>query len=288
MSKHQLRRRIYDAIALHPGVRNPIEVEIEGDVVRLKGVVSSYEERRLAETIAIQAGAEEIETDITIEEGVSTHPLSGSVNQALDEAGMASVAGVDRVIDGVVYLSGHADSAAQAERALSVASDVAGVRDVVSEIRLALESIPDESRLLNLAQQALADSGIHEENIALSAKGGIVYLDGVVWGAADKKLAEQAVKSVPGVRGAVNRLRAPMEPLSEDERVAWDVLERLEKAKVNVIDVSVVVAAGTAFLDGSVDSMRQKDQAGEIALATSGVLHIKNDLVVSAFQRRSA
>ncbi|MCL5291747.1 MAG: BON domain-containing protein [Actinobacteria bacterium] len=283
MDPLELGQAIRDELALNPEIKSEIDVDIDGDVIRLTGVVTSSQERHLAEKIARRLGAEKIDNDITLESReVSSRDLPGAVTKALDDAGLSGIAGVEKVIDGVVYLSGHAYSALEAEEAIRAASKTAGVRDVVSKITLLPEAVADDATLVNDIEQAISAAGLHVENISASARDGLVHLEGIAWGANDRQLAETAAKSVPGVRGVVNRLRAPSEPLSEDERVTWDVLRRLERAAINAVNISIVVSAGTAFLDGTVDSERQRDEAGAIALATPGVERLENNLSVAA------
>ncbi len=281
MDPSALERAVRDALTLMPEIKGDISVERDGNVLRLSGVVSSSEEKILAERVAIRLGARWIQNDIVVESGeLSSEQLHREVARALAEAGISSRSGVEKVIDGVVYLSGRVFSAAEAEEAIKTAAEVRGVRDVVSKMTLAPEAVADDSVLVNEVEEAIAAAGVAVENVRASAKDGFVYLEGIAWKGRDKERAERAAKSVAGVRGVVNRLGSPEEPLSEDERVAWDVLRGLEKARINAVDVSVAVAAGTAFLEGEVDSEEQREKASAIALSTPGVGNVRNDLAV--------
>lgn len=281
MDLSSLERAVRDELALNPEIKSDINVEVVGDALRISGVVSSSDEKILAEQIAIHLGAEKIQNDIVVESGeLSSEQLHREVAKALAKANLSSRSGVEKVIDGVVYLNGRVYSAAEAEEAIKIASEVRGVRDVVSKITLAPEAIAEDSVLVNEVEDAIAAAGVSVENVYASARNGLVYLEGIAWKGRDKERAERAAKSVAGVRGVINRLRAPSEPLSEDERIAWDVLRGLEKAKINAVDVSVAVSAGTAFLDGEVDSEEQRDEATAIALSTPGVDNVRNDLSV--------
>lgn len=276
-----MERAVRDELALKPEIKSDINVEVVGDVLRLSGVVSSFDEKTLAEQIAIHLGAEKIQNDIVVESReLSSEQLHREVAKALAKANLSSRSGVEKVVDGVVYLNGRVYSAAEAEESIKIAGEVRGVRDVVSKIALAPEAIADDSVLVNEVEDAIAAAGVAVENVYATARNGLVYLEGIAWKGSDKEQAERAAKSIAGVRGVINRLRAPSEPLSEDERTAWDVLRGLEKARINAVDVSVVVSAGTAFLDGEVDSEEQKDEATAIALSTPGVDNVRNDLSV--------
>ena len=276
-----MERAVRDELALKPEIKSDINVEVVGDVLRLSGVVSSFDEKTLAEQIAIHLGAEKIQNDIVVESReLSSEQLHREVAKALAKANLSSRSGVEKVVDGVVYLNGRVYSAAEAEESIKIAGEVRGVRDVVSKIALAPEAIADDSVLVNEVEDAIAAAGVAVENVYATARNGLVYLEGIAWKGSDKEQAERAAKSIAGVRGVINRLRAPSEPLSEDERTAWDVLRGLEKARINAVDVSVVVSAGTAFLNGEVDSEEQKDEATAIALSTPGVDNVRNDLSV--------
>lgn len=281
MDLSPLERAVRDELALKPEIKSDINVEVVGDVLRLSGVVSSFDEKTLAEQIAIHLGAEKIQNDIVVESReLSSEQLHREVAKALAKANLSSRSGVEKVVDGVVYLNGRVYSAAEAEESIKIAGEVRGVRDVVSKIALAPEAIADDSVLVNEVEDAIAAAGVAVENVYATARNGLVYLEGIAWKGSDKEQAERAAKSIAGVRGVINRLRAPSEPLSEDERTAWDVLRGLEKARINAVDVSVVVSAGTAFLNGEVDSEEQKDEATAIALSTPGVDNVRNDLSV--------
>lgn len=282
MNSTELRRSIRDAIALNPDIKGQIDVEINGEVVRLKGMVFSLEERRLAERIARRLGARAIESDITLESGeTDDERLAAAIDGAIDRAGLSGIAGVDKVVDGVVYLRGHADSADQAEAAISTAARAHGIRDVVSNIILSAPG-PDSASLVNAVEQAIAVTGVHLENINISSNKGLITIRGVAWQSTDREKAGAAAKGVPGVRGVINRLKGPTEPISEDDRTSAELLRRLQEAPINTVNMNVVVVGGTAFLDGTVDSQKQRDEVTRITLSTPGVISIENNLAVAA------
>ncbi|MCL4499648.1 MAG: BON domain-containing protein [Chloroflexi bacterium] len=283
MKSSYLPEAIREAIALNPEIRSEIDVELEGELVRLTGVVSSPEERELAEKVAFSGGACFVENNIAVEMGERSNiQLQIAVTEALNREDLSGIAGVEKVLNGIVYLAGHARSANEAQRAIQTAAGTPGARDVVSHIALSPEATTESTTLVNRVEQALSEAGIVVKNVGARASNGMVYLEGVVPRALDKESAAAIAKTVAGVRGVVNKLHASTEPLSRDEEIESAVLRRLEAAKINVINLSVVVTSGTAFLDGTVDSERQKDLASEIVLRTPGIMGIENNLAVAA------
>ncbi|MBE0447298.1 MAG: BON domain-containing protein [Actinobacteria bacterium] len=279
-----LREEIENAISLDPRISGKIDVELDGRRVRLSGAVTTLEEKELAEEIAREFGPVEVENDITIEstrviedEGV----LASSRRKIASNPELAHDIGVDRVVNGVAYLRGHASNLARILDAAEVVSEVPGVKDIVSEVEISPDVVITDEDLVSGVKQALhAEPLIHEEFIEIVAKDGEATLEGMVSDLNQKILAGNIAERLPGVVSVKNNLSIREMPTSFDQAIENEVIKALEINKINMTGVRVNVLGGVAHLDGAVDTYKQRDRAREIAEAVPGVRSVQNDLVI--------
>jgi osmotically-inducible protein OsmY len=138
-----------------------IDVDVEGDVVTLRGTVPYEGQRDLAEQIARHAGARHVENRLAVEhpgEGpasaiippwfppVSTPPGAPPVEHPAGEQGVREALAADprvnerlvvvQVADGIAYLTGRQDTVDARDAATETAAHVPGITGVVNEIEV--------------------------------------------------------------------------------------------------------------------------------------------------------
>jgi len=279
-----LREHIEQEIAREPRVSGKVTVEVDKRHVRLSGVVNSLEQKELAEEIARKYGPVEIENDIVIESTKvieDSEVLSEARRMIAKDPDLAHDIGVDRVVGGVAYLKGHSESISEIERAAEIVAESPGVQDVVSEIKITPGVRITDVDLVDEVKQALhVEPSIHSEFISVSADNGVVILSGTVDNMKQKALASNIAKLMPGVVKVVNAIEVKESPTSIDAAIENEVIKALEISNINMTSVRVNVLDGVAYLDGSVDTIRQKELARRIAESVQGVRYVQNDLVI--------
>lgn len=279
-----LRDEIESAISREPRISGRIDVEVNERLVRLSGVVNTLEEKELAEEIAKQFGPVQLDSDIAIESPkvIEDEEVLAAAKRAIARnPNLAHDIGVDRVVDGVAYLKGRSESVFEISLAAETVAEVPGVKDVVSEVKVTPGVTITDVDLIDEVMQALhVEPSIREEFIGATAKDGVVTLEGTVDSLEQKTLASNIAKLMPGVRMVRNYLTVSKMPTSFDQAVENEVIKALEKSDINMVNVRVNVLAGLVFLDGTVDTYKQRDRARKIAEAVPGVRSVQNDLVI--------
>ncbi len=124
------------------------------------------------------------------------------------------------------------------------------------------------------------------DSIHFTLEGNRVTLSGQVLRHSLREHAEEAVKSIEGVRAVENKIEILPTSPSDDElrsaiyRAIYEDSTLAHYAVQNVPPVHIIVNNGNVALEGSVDSIADKNLASTRARNVSGVHNIKNDLVV--------
>ncbi len=165
------------------------------------------------------------------------------------------------VKDGIVTLTGWIDSYMKKIAAEEAARRVRGVKAVANDI---------EVRLPGSAERTDADP----------VSQGWVTLKGEVEYGFQKRLAEQAVQRLSGVKGVTNLI--VVKPHVEPS----DLKQRIEKALVRNAEtdasrITVEVQGSKVILRGMVRSYAEKKAAEETAWSAPGITEVENRIVVS-------
>jgi len=209
-----------------------IDVDVENGSALLTGSVETAVERDLAEQIAL--GIEgvnkvdnQLQVDPQIEPRVSSEP---TLAQRFDDATLVATVkskllwnrnteGLDIKVtseNGVVTLTGSAQSAAAKELAGRLAGNTEGVREVHNQLSVSADetSAAKAQNVVTDAGAAISDAWITSKvkssllynrnidglNISVATKGGQVTLAGSVQSEAEKQLAIETARNVRGVR----------------------------------------------------------------------------------------
>jgi hyperosmotically inducible periplasmic protein len=132
-------------------------------------------------------------------------------------------------------------------------------------------------------------------DITTDVNNGKVVLTGQVENDAEKELAERIARSIDGVSSVDNRLtsdeNAPQKPNKffadvEDASTSTSIYSKLmTRRNIHAADLKVQTNDGVVKLTGNVPTESEKDLAEMIALDTSGVSSVNNELRVDGTQR---
>jgi osmotically-inducible protein OsmY len=186
------------------------------------------------------------------------------------------------VRDGVVTLAGFVDSYADKWTAERVASLVKGVKAIANDIEVKLPSSstrPDPD-LARAALDALKwNISVPSDRIKVKVDKGWLTLEGEVEWHYQKEAAENAVRSLTGLKGVTNLITVPARPVPSDvkQRIK-DALER--GAAFDAESITVEIDGNKAILRGRVRSYAEMRDAERAARNAPGVSLVENKLTV--------
>lgn len=226
---------IWTAIALNRHL-NPftIDVDVESGVATLSGEVESDVDRDLAEQVAKSIeGVEQVDNQLTVnpdakrkEQAAGTSSLSQSFSNATTTASIKSkllwnsnTEGLDIDVttnNGVVTLTGTAQSDAAKDLAGMLAKDTDGVHRVDNQIQVSAdasaaakaqnaadeagETISDAWITSKVKSSFLLSSNLSGMDISVDTNDGVVTLSGTVMTDEEKDLAVNTAKNIRGVK----------------------------------------------------------------------------------------
>ncbi|GAB2583820.1 BON domain-containing protein [Spirosoma areae] len=184
--------------------------------------------------------------------------------------------------DGIVTLSGIVNSYAKKLEAEDAAKNVAGVKAVVEkiDIKFGVTGVKNDNDVATEVVNAFKWSWeVPDDNVKVKVEHGWVTLEGAVEWNYQKEAAKKAIKNLAGVKGVTNNITIKAQSRDEIER------KDIERAFVRSWalddrDIQVEVSGNRVTLNGTVDSLYQKDEAGRIAWNAPGVWNVDNELVI--------
>ena len=190
------------------------------------------------------------------------------------------------VAQGVVTLTGQAQSMAKHLALVDAVHRVQGVLDVVDEMTIApgAIAIKGDDDLARAVREALQwDAFLPDERISTTVSGGNVTLRGTVPTWSNRMDAERCVQRLTGVRSVVNRIA--VEPPSADPGAIKLQIERAleRRAERESRRITVSVQDGTVTLSGSVHSWADRNAVERIAGNSPGVRTVDDRLVVDPY-----
>lgn len=203
-----------------------------------------------------------------------------------DDAVMANEIDVSTE-DGIVTLEGSVDSMLKKERAAAHARATRAVRAVVNRVKIRpLLQISDKDLAKAIEDAWLADPATEASDLEVSVEDGVVTISGTADSFAEKSLASDVAKRVPGVIDIRNRIQIEYDTDRADAEIASEVKARLEN-DVRVDDrlIQVGVKNGIVSLSGTVGSLQEKNRAG-IDAWVAGVQAVNTDALAVDWARR--
>lgn len=278
---------------------------VNNGVVTLKGVVDSWQERRLVEKLVMQVkGVKEIDNRIIVQtdETRTDQEIKQEIEQTLkmDNRIAADQVNVE-VNNGEVNLSGQVGSAREQELATDLAQ-VVGVSSVSAD---RLEVHPEYGRsfftredfdaltneqIVTAIQRALRyDPRVPEDSVSVNMKGDDAVLIGTVENLNAKLAAGSDARYTAGVNSVENNIEVKRKLVVSPEIPTTDeaVKERLimdidnHPYIDNEDDIGITVEKGVVTLSGTVSSQLEKDQIHDLANEVKGVIAVNNNLIIA-------
>ena len=192
---------------------------------------------------------------------------------------------VATVNDGVVTLSGFADTYAKKQSALEAVHQIQGVLDVADEVQVRPPGRAKSDRDLAQAVRAalIWDVYVPEERIRSTVSGGWVTLEGEVDRGQQREDAGNCVERLTGVLGLTNKIevKPPVVDAAKIRSAIEDALAR--RAQREARRIGVTVFDGVVTLSGTVDSWAEKNSLGQLAGYSPGVRRVVNDVIVDPY-----
>ncbi|MCY2992568.1 MAG: BON domain-containing protein [Planctomycetota bacterium] len=256
---------VVDLARQTPGVR---------DVVNKLVVVSPAPQAKEEETAEPQAVAASPAQAAAPTDDDIARRIAASLKEQ-QAAGNLKGFDIDAVVEnGIVTYSGHVANAAQLQRAMNVARQMQGVRDVVSQ--LVLPEAPAKTRP---AEAEVAQAAPKVTPAAIE----VTLADTKVAQAAPEETATQPIVTSASYHS--ERSDAPATDCAvEDQRIGEELTAGLDEAKrtgnLRGFGISVRVERSNVWLQGRVSSAEQRQLAADIARSVPGAGRITNDLSV--------
>jgi osmotically-inducible protein OsmY len=210
------------------------------------------------------------------------------------------------VRNGVVTLSGEVDNLKAKRAATQDARNVVGVFRVKNFLKVRPAYIPEDNQLESTIETSIKnDPNVEMWQVDVTVNNGVVYLNGSVDSYFEKITAEDIASKAQGVVAVENNLGLQdkndyyfydyygwntlyppyqidiEDDLKTDAEIKDDIESQLWWSPyVNEDEVEVTVNNGTAILEGTVDTKRERQYA-EINALEGGALSVDNNLAVS-------
>ncbi len=211
---------------------------------------------------------EELQKDV--QEAIKWEPLLHAA-----EIGVA-------VNNGIVTLTGTVDNFIKKQEAETATKKVSGVNAIVEKIEIKFKGslIKSDEELAKDALNALQwDWQVPHETIKVKIEKGIITLSGEVRWNYQKEAAKKAVSSLPHIKSVMNDIAVQSETADQIEQK--DIEEAIARTwAIDNSDIHVKVSGHKVTLNGTVESLFQKDEAARVAWNAPGIWHLDNNLVV--------
>ncbi|MDX1641494.1 MAG: BON domain-containing protein [Balneolaceae bacterium] len=190
-----------------------------------------------------------------------------------------------KVMNGNVDLEGTVPTMTDKSAAYDDAKLVDGVVSVTNNLDVQMPStttIPNDAKIKEHVRNSLSiNSDVQSYSIDVTVENGWVTLEGTVKAFWEKISAENEVLEINGVLGVSNNLAVVPTDDYEDEIIAEEIVNALERnVHVTAEDVEVTVKNGSVTLAGFVKTFSAKNAAYESAIYTPGVISVDNRIVV--------
>ncbi len=125
---------------------------------------------------------------------------------------------------------------------------------------------------------------LKDDSIKTESRNGMVTLTGTVTQESDRRLAQDTVESLPGVKSVDNQLTVTgtIPPEHSDAWIGWKVKSALLfHRNVSASGTTVYVKDGIVTLQGEASSMAEKELTTEYAKDVDNVKGVKNEMTIA-------
>jgi osmotically-inducible protein OsmY len=218
------------------------------------------------------------------EPNMSELQLRQDVLDELEFEPIANAAHIGVAADkGVVTLSGHVGSYAEKLAAVAAARRIKGVKAIADEIEI---RYPFDKKTSDdeIAKRAIKILGwgdlVPTESIQITVREGWVTLSGNVDWFYQKKVAEEDIRKLSGVRGVINNIAIKPCVKPEDiKRKIEDALRRHTEVEAKAIRVTVR-NHDKVLLEGKVDNWNERNAVENAAWSAPGVKSVEDRLTI--------
>lgn len=206
MTDMEIRQSVLDALEFEPSIDGAsIGVAVDNGVVTLTGHVVTYAERQTAEDVTmrikgVKAVAQEIEVrpfgaHLTADDEIARRILDVYRWNTSLPVNAIKV----KVQNGWVTLTGTVEWNFQRDTASRVIRELAGIKGVSNSILIAPKASPTDIRS-RIEKAFKRQAELDMLNISVAVSDGAATLEGKVHSLTERRVAEQAVWSAPGIR----------------------------------------------------------------------------------------
>jgi osmotically-inducible protein OsmY len=189
---------------------------------------------------------------------------------------------VVEVDNGTAYLTGSVDTLTELETAKEIAQAVSGVEVVEDEMTIESPEgalISDDEIESRVNNSIFWHQYLEASDIEISVQDAVVYLEGSVDNYWKKTKAANVSSRVKGVAGIDNDLAVVPSDDVEDESIAENIVDNLERNQnVDQDDITVQVNNGVVTLTGTVSSYAESNATYNATTVVPGVTDINNDI----------
>lgn len=184
--------------------------------------------------------------------------------------------------DGVVTLTGNVDAYSEKLDAEHAVRRVKGARAVANEIQIKLKDWGkrDDEDIAKAAIGLLKwEANVPKDSIEICVSSGWVTLSGEVELYFQKEMAARRIRRLTGVVGLTDE--TIVKPPNDTVVAASDIESALDRTSFDTTRVKVTAKDGKVTLTGTVDTLRDLEDASELAMAAKGVTSFENGLAIA-------
>jgi osmotically-inducible protein OsmY len=294
----QIEGNVSDALLNDPAADSyEIKAQVANGVVTLTGRVDSYAEKQLSEEVAKGVkGVRDIENKIIVDYKTTRpdYEIEADIERRLQSDIRVDEELIDvKVTGGNVKLSGTVGSAEERNQA-KLDAWVSGTKSMDTDdlkvkwwardemIRKEIYTDLSDEKVEKAVKDALIyDPRVWSFQVNVDASNGSVTLNGTVDNLKAKQAAEEDAKNTIGVWQVKNHIRVRPVGAWTDAAIAESIRDALSRDPyVDRYDINVSVFNSKAYLNGSVDSLFEKNRAEIVASGVNGVIDVQNNLDV--------
>jgi osmotically-inducible protein OsmY len=212
MDDRTLQQAVMDELKWTPEVNEAhIGVAVKDGAVTLTGHVSSYAEKyaavRAAERVyGVRAVADEIEVKLPNSSLRDDADIAEAIAQQLRWNAIVPETVDVEVRNGYVTLRGEVQWDFQREAAERVVRDITGVKGVANLISVAKPKVKPSDVKERIREAIERAAALDASKITVTTDNGTVHLKGTVHSLLEKRVAESAARSAPGVQEVIDEI----------------------------------------------------------------------------------